>query len=93
MGMMSTEVLLKLLATTIGVPPELVAEVKEAKFELDESEFYFEDAHTPYPYACGVTLIASKPNGEKLPFHLKFPWVVYVRLPLTIKERIVKVQI
>ena len=93
MGLMSTEVLLKLIASQIGIPSELVEEVKAAKFEMDEAEFYWADANTAVPYACGVTLIATKGDGHKLPFHLKFPWEVYERLPLTIKERIIKVQI
>lgn len=91
--------LIKMLATTMKIPSELIEELQGSKFDIEESELLVQSAavNQPWPFkdydAVKVTIIVTKPGGEKLPFHLDFPYVLMARLPVSIQTKIAEVQI
>jgi hypothetical protein len=89
--------LIKMLATTMKIPSELIDELQGSKFEIEESELFVQssivDGFLPGYDAVKVTVIVTKPGGEKLPFHLDFPYVLMARLPVSIQTKIAEVQI
>jgi hypothetical protein len=88
--------LIKMLATTMKIPSELIDELQGSKFDIEESELLVMGRNMPgfsnYD-AVKVTIIVTKPGGEKLPFHLDFPYMIMARLPVSIQTKIAEVQI
>jgi hypothetical protein len=89
--------LIKMLATTMKIPSELIEELQGSKFDIEESELLVmagNIAGFSQDYdAVKVTIIVTKPGGEKLPFHLDFPYILMARLPVSIQTKIAEVQI
>lgn len=87
---MQLDLMLKLIANQIGIPPELIEEMKGLKVAVDSSRYI--EGMSIFAERS-VTLILSSRTMEPFPLTVTFPEILMDRLPLSIRTTILEKEV